>query len=269
MIKDNENSEIPKNDIVEDNNSISNKMAENNNLNSVITKDFKMLRKNRQTNNNNDVYKSIKSNNITEFYKKINKDELNRIVKYSFDDKFHNFWSKCSSDDLYAKLAAAHLSINASRQGSKDEKEQINIINTFCSNNKININITDLNNNALRPVKNENRIITGIERKKEKINKDKCLKSFDGSITGILNGYLTAKVCFGKGGHQDNVFEEEDTIANWWKNNKNKEEKIYIVILIDTDQETQFNNLKNKYNDVNNILIFNHVQFQQYIINNY
>lgn len=262
MSKDNDNSEIPKNNIVEDNNRI-------NNSNGVITKDFKTLRTNRQNDNDDDVYNSIKSNNTTEFQKKINKHELARTLKDTFDGNFDKFWSKCTDDDLYAKLAAAHLSKSASRQGSKDEKEQINIINTFCSNNKINITITDLNNDALRPVKNENRIITGIERKQKKINKDTCLKSFDGSIAGSLNGYLTAKVCFGKGGHQDNVFEEEDTIANWWKNNKNNEEKNYIVILIDTDQESQFNNLKNKYNDVNNILIFNHVQFQQYIIKNY
>lgn len=101
--------------------------------------------------------------------------------------------------------------------------------------------------------------------KQKNITKDKCLKSFDAKITGKINGWLSAKITFGNGGHQDNVFEEEDTLCLWWKKYyKNKEDK--LVILIDTNLEKEFITLKNKYKICKNIIITNHFEFQNYMI---
>ena len=82
--------------------------------------------------------------------------------------------------------------------------------------------------------------------KAKDIEKNNCLKSFDAKITGKLNGYLSAKVALGSGGHQDNVFEEEDTLANWWSIYKH-DDPDFIVLLIDTDLTTQFEKLQKKY----------------------
>ena len=74
----------------------------------------------------------------------------------------------------------------------------------------------------------------------------------------------------GSGGHQDNVFEEMDTMCNWWKEFKKKENTDDIlVILIDTDLTSKFNRLKNKYSDIANIKVCNHIGLQQYIIDTF
>ena len=104
--------------------------------------------------------------------------------------------------------------------------------------------------------------------KKYNITKDNCLKSFDGKITGKINGYISAKVAYGTGGHQDNVFEELDNMADCWAKYKNEDDNI-LVFLIDTDLENKFNCLKTKYENYDNIKFFNHYSFQEFIINNY
>jgi hypothetical protein len=114
----------------------------------------------------------------------------------------------------------------------------------------------------------KNRLITKIEMKKENIQIDKCLKSFDAQITGKLNGYISAKVSFGSGGHQDNVFYELDTIANWWSLYKREAQEV-LVLLFDTDLTNKFNILVEKYKYFNNIHIFNHYSFQEFIIKYY
>ena len=85
--------------------------------------------------------------------------------------------------------------------------------------------------------------------KEKKILKDECLKSFDGKISGKLFGWLFAKVVFGSGGHQDNVFEEADNLCCWVKKFHRDSENLF-VILIDTDLEDKFNKLKSKYHEM-------------------
>lgn len=46
-----------------------------------------------------------------------------------------------------------------------------------------------------------------------------------------------------------------------------KPEELY-VLLIDTDLTAQFNELRQKYHK-NNLLVVNHIDFQQYLINTY
>ena len=77
---------------------------------------------------------------------------------------------------------------------------------------------------------------------------------------------MCAKVCYGSGGHQDNVFEEMYNYCEWvdkYYNDTNNEE--LFVCLIDTDLTRQFDELKNKYSHIKNLLIVNHVDFQHYL----
>ena len=83
-----------------------------------------------------------------------------------------------------------------------------------------------------------------------------------------MNGYITAKVAYGSGGHQDNVFEEMDTISEWWSKYNTETDEV-LIVLVDTDLQTKLNRLIEKYDHVKNIMIFNHIQFQQYMIDNY
>ena len=162
-------------------------------------------------------------------------------------------------------MFSRNISICASRQGTNDEKEQLKVCNITTS--KCGIFIENLTSTALRLTKDGN-IVSKNDMKKYNITKDNCLKSFDGKITGKINGYISAKVAYGTGGHQDNVFEELDNMADCWAKYKNEDDNI-LVFLIDTDLENKFNCLKTKYENYNNIKFFNHYSFQEFIINNY
>jgi len=230
----------------------------------AIELDFKNIRAARQNNNNRTVYQSIKSNDKKLFNKNINTKELSRTLE-DLNMSFEVFWNKCIEDEYFCKLAARNLSKCASRQGSKDETEQLrtcNLTTQLCG-----VNITNLSATAFRPTKN-GEIVSGKDQKKRQINKDCCLKSFDASMDGKITGYISAKVAYGSGGHQDNVFEEMDTIAEWWSKYKFNTEE-YLVILIDTDLHKKFDRMKEKYSKVANIMVCNHYDFQNYIITTY
>ena len=172
---------------------------------------------------------------------------------------------KCQEDEIFLLEWSASLAINASRQGAKDENLQLTTCNESTKN--FNINIENLSVNAYRPEKS-GKIITNKDMKDNKIPLDQCLKSFDGKITGKINGWIFAKVCFGSGGGQDSVFIEADTLCEWVKTKHNNDKPLY-VILIDTDLMDKIDILKKKYKDIKNLLIGNHIEFQQYIIDNY
>lgn len=223
--------------------------------------DFKNLRLVRQKNNNLSVLNSIKDNNKIEFYKNINEKELLRTLE-EVEIQFEEFWKKCCNDYIFAKLAAGRLSKCASRQGAKDEDEQLrtcNMTSQLCG-----IDIINLTSTAVRPTKDGN-IMTKNELKAKKITKDCCLKSFDGKFNGKINGYIAAKVSFGSGGHQDNVFEEMDALANWWSIFKRDSDE-YLIIIVDTDLLDKFMCLRKKYETFEKIKMFNHYEFQEYII---
>ena len=235
---------------------------------SMITKpiqiNFKELRNVRQQNNNKIVYYSIKTNDIKTFNENINNKEFIRTL-YDLDFTKEEFFKKCIDDDKFCIAISRLISKNASRQGSKDETEQLRTCNI--TSKQYGINITNLTATELRPTKN-GEIISKKEMIDNSILKDSCLKSFDGKITGKMNGFIAAKVSYGSGGHQDNVFEEMDTLAEWWKTYKCNTNEI-LIILIDTDLLHKMIRLKEKYRYVNNIMIFNHIELQQYIIDTY
>jgi hypothetical protein len=229
-----------------------------------IEQNFEDIRKVRQNNNNKIVYKSLIEGDLKTFYENINREEYKRTLE-DLELAEADFVSNCKDDNLFAKLASRNLSKNASRQCSKDEAEQLRTCNITAE--KCGVSIKNLTATELRPTK-DGSIVSKDEMKEKGIPKDSCLKSFDAQMSGNISGYIAAKVAYGSGGHQDNVFEEMDTIAEWWKKYKSKT-KEFLIILMDTNQTTKFTRIKEKYKDVNNVMIFNHVEFQQYMIRTY
>jgi hypothetical protein len=79
---------------------------------------------------------------------------------------------------------------------------------------------------------------------------------------------MFAKIVYGNGGHQDNVFDEANNLCEWIvKFHKNTD--LLFVLIIDTNLLIKFNKLKDNYKEITNIIISNHFDFQNYIISNY
>ena len=193
----------------------------------------------------------------------INIEEYKMLIK-SYEEKGYiekDVLDKCKIDDMFLHSISRNISINASRQGTKDEGLQLSTVNSTSS--KLGIFIEKLNKDDFRPVK------TGeiVCKNDKSIQKNDCLKSFDARIKGKIEGWVFAKLVIGCGGHQDNVFEEGHTLCDWFiKFGRNEQ---ILIILIDTDLISKVDELKKKYKNIENILIGNHVEVQQYIIDNY
>lgn len=225
--------------------------------------DIYNLRKERQKNNNNKVENGFINNfNIFEMKKICNKQELDRVLEetnLTYDDLLQ----KCQTDNIFCTVLSGRISIRSSRQGSKDESYILNECNNTSS--KCGVFIKSLDTNDSVPTKS-GEILSRKEANNRGINNSECLKSFDGKITGKIEGYIFLKVTIGNGGHQDNVFEEANIMGEWMLK-YNDSSKLY-VLLIDTNLHKQFDNIKNKYHK-NNILVVNHIEFQQYLIKTY
>lgn len=227
-----------------------------------IERDFRYIRKVRQENNNMAVQNSIDDEKL--FNKNTNEEEVKRTLKdLGFSKK--KLMEKCREDNDFCIVVSRLISKNATKQSTKDEIEQFRTCNITAE--KCGINIRNMTPTELRPTK-DGAIVSKNEMKIKKIQKDNCLKSFDGKISGKIDGFIVSKVSYGSGGHQDNVFEEQDRFAEWWSTYKCETEEI-LIVLIDTDLNKKFERLKEKYNDINNVLVFNHIEFQQFMIDNY
>ena len=90
------------------------------------------------------------------------------------------------------------------------------------------------------------------------------MKSFDAKIAGKVNGWLFAKVVFGAGGYQDYVFIEACEFGEWARK-YGEADKLY-VILIDTDLDSKFQQLKERFQQQSNILVCDHFELQQALI---
>ena len=75
---------------------------------------------------------------------------------------------------------------------------------------------------------------------------------------------MFAKLTFGNGGHQDNVFSEAQDFVEW-ADKYGESDQLYII-LDDTDLNVKFAELKAKPTKVNTIDC-NHVDFQRRLIN--
>jgi len=186
----------------------------------------------------------------------INFKSLDRLAELLDNDREY-IYEKCKSDYEYALTVAHGTAILASRQGSKDESFVLDEINRVSRG--YGIYVQSLNNQDLRPTK-DGRLLNKAEFKESGLDKLECLKSIDGVINGNVEGYIFAKICFGEGGHQDNVFHEAAHFADWAEQ-YGEEGKVY-VILIDTDLTSKFDRLKFNY-DSDTIWVVDHVEFQQ------
>ena len=90
--------------------------------------------------------------------------------------------------------------------------------------------------------------------------REEARKAREEEATGEVEGYIFAKICFGEGGHQDNVFHEAAHFADW-AHQYGEDGKVY-VILIDTDLTDKFDRLKFNY-DSDNVWVVDHVEFQK------
>ena len=157
----------------------------------------------------------------------------------------------------------------ASRQGTKDEAFILQKCNETTS--KVGIYVENLSTTAFRPTK-DGRILTNNQYKKSGLKKNDCLKSFDAKLSGKVKGWVFAKVAYGKGGHQDNVFAEAHEFGEWVEKHGSPDQ-LYIL-LIDTDLTREFEALKLRFNfGINNnksrIIVCNHVDFQQMFIQHF
>ncbi len=177
-----------------------------------------------------------------------------------YDTDRKELYYKCAGNYDYALAVANGCAILASRQGSTDERFVLEEIDRVSKG--FGIYIKPLNNQDLRPTK-DGKLLTKEQFKvlqQQGLTKLDCLKSIDGVISGKVEGYIFAKIVFGEGGHQDNVFHEAAQFGDW-ANEYGEEGKIY-VLLIDTDLDVKYNILKEKY-DSDNVWVVNHVELQE------
>ena len=185
--------------------------------------------------------------------------EFHRLLEdLQIDEK--RLIDKCKDDLLFAKVISRQISKMASRQGTKDEAFILKKCNETTS--KVGIYVENLSTTAFRPTK-KGRILTNNQYLKSGLKKNDCLKSFDAKISGLVKGWVFAKVAFGQGGHQDNVFSEAHDFVEW-ADKYGKDDQLYIV-LVDTDLNHKFKELKQKPTKPNTI-VCNHVEFQRFII---
>ena len=167
------------------------------------------------------------------------------------------------------KSVSRQISKMASRQGTKDEAFILQKCNETIS--QFGVYIENLSTVAYRPTK-DGRILTNNQYKKSGLKKNNCLKSFDAKLSGKVKGWVFAKVAYGKGGHQDNVFAEAHEFGEWVEKHGSPDQ-LYIM-LIDTDLTREFEALKLRFNfGINNnksrIIVCNHVDFQQMFIQHF
>lgn len=160
---------------------------------------------------------------------------------------------RCKKDALYARTVASLLSIQASRQGSKDEDFVLQGIHEYVKN--FGYQIESIPNTQARPIRGG-----GIaENVRIKDNEDKYLKSIDGLIWrgDYCFAYVFAKVVVGVGGHQDNVKREALEFLEWATQDDTVDR---YVVLIDGED---YGALKVYDND--KIWIVNHIELQERI----
>ena len=161
--------------------------------------------------------------------------------------------SEILSDPTLHRSAVFACAIDANRQGGKDEHFILNGINEQYKN----ITIRNLTATAARPMSN-GEIFDKKQIKEYGLTKEDGLKTFDFKILGNVQGWGTAKVKNGNGGHQDNVTRE---MLEWieWVNTFGKKDLIYVSLL---DGNGHNFKILNESRQRDNIWIVDHKTFQ-------
>lgn len=229
--------------------------------------DCKNLRVIRQRGNNAIVVEALTATDlrtattVAKLKKIANYNEIERILD-ELEWSIEEFLAKCIADRPFAIVSAGRAAKCASRQGAKDEAYIIGVCAT--SVKRVGVVIRSLSNTELRPTK-DGRILKEYAFRKLNLKKSDCLKSLDAEITGAVRGYIFAKVVFGGGGHQDNVFAEAHQFGKWAVEYGNVDH--LYVLLIDTDLKKQFDELREAFVEHEHILVAGHVEFQTYLLN--
>jgi len=228
----------------------------------MFTTDLSKVREKRQQQTNVNLAETLCHTEFVEkdLKKLVNFKSLDRLAELLDSDRNY-LYEKCTQDYEFALTLAHGCAILASRQGSKDESFVLEEMNKYTSG--FGVYIQALNNQDLRPTK-DGRVLNKKQFKESGLSKLDCLKSFDGVINGAVSGYIFAKIVFGEGGHQDNVFHEASQFGDWVKQH-GEVGKIY-VLLIDTDLQSKYNELRSKY-DSDNLWVVDHIEFQQRLEN--
>ena len=161
--------------------------------------------------------------------------------------------SEILSDPTLHRSAVFACAIDANRQGGKDEHFILNGINEQYKN----ITIKNLTATDARPMSN-GKIFDKKQIKEYGLTKEDGLKTFDFKILGNVQGWGTAKVKNGNGGHQDNVTRE---MLEWieWVNTFGKKDLIYVSLL---DGNGHNFKILNESRQRDNIWIVHHKTFQ-------
>jgi hypothetical protein len=234
-------------------------------IHEAVKVDFKHMREQRQKNNNKQVLDAIESGDIERLTHVVNNNELDRVLNetgLSIDDLVC-YCKKCSTTSI---ILAGRISKCSSRQGTKDEHTQLSTCNEVLK--PLGIFIKNLSPSEFRP-KKDGTIVSGKEYKKYKLPKTMFLKSFDGQISGRVNGWIFAKVVIDKGGHQDNVHHEIEAFCEWVSTYKRNEKDIYVVMVDSYNIDSELNKNKIKYSSIHNLIITNHFEFQKTMIDKY
>ena len=223
-----------------------------------IKVDIEKYRKDRQLENINLVFEHIyKAHKTIESSDSVNVNALQRVYEYIGREEVIQ---KSKNDEAFAKLVALYCCKSSSRQGSNDETYILDTLKKFMSS--IGMKFEKSNINSLIPIKSGNfagQLLHRDDVNKNNISKTECLKSIDCLVIEDLTiiGYGTLKVCFGAGGHQDNVLDEITQFCDWSQiqiQTQNNNQKVYIVLYDSVNTSKLFNDIKKKYKNINLLL---------------
>ena len=226
-----------------------------------IVDSFSDLRKNRQARNDEECANSVLKECVN---KKARQRMFNYLLK-EFPNKFKNenqITLHLEKDPVLRAIAGMNCSINSSRQGSKDEAYVINGIKEVMEPLIDGLTIENLGAHDKVPIRRTGEVLSRKEAKK-KYDKTKMLKSFDfeGKIAG-KSFFGSAKILVGKGGHQDNVLQEEAELLRWLSD-YGEEDCFYFILLDFEEHATQDLKDLKKSNKMKNVFICNHIELQK------
>ena len=222
--------------------------------------DFRAIRSKRQIVNYDRAYKS----NFKDT--EINAKQLDRVCDYMEMSK-EEIFSKIADDEFAKKLLAITISVNASRQSTRDES--LIVEGVAIALRPQGINLRNCTVNEMVPVRGTKEVLPRTEAKK-KYGSTNLLKSFDfyGTVNKSKQCLLPfeeifgfAKICLGIGGHQDNVYHEAREVVEWCQQ-YGSQSNLY-ALMVDTDNFEKFKKLEKK--EHGNIWICNHKTFQEKI----
>lgn len=226
-------------------------------MNNIFTYDAKEEREARRKINYYLAQDVIMGNKPVKVSGKVNINDkaLDRVCE-NLELTKDQLFEKAKNDNYFLRSLAMNIAVDASRQGSLDEKAIFYGISYHMR--PYGHQIFDLPKNgkgSIRPNK-DGGVIYDLPAR----GSGKCLKSIDAIIDGIVSGYIFAKVTIGKGGHQHNVEDEALYFINWAKSEP--KDKIYVLLLDGNSIDKYLEYTK----DSENIWVVDHISFQEKLI---